>query len=211
MKKYWFFDLDGTLADTEGDIRGSWLATIVDLGLDRARFEERFKTGPSIDEITRVMYPEQYSPGLVEDIRQGFARHYDTGGFPTTVEYPGVIDRVRELKAGGAKVFIATNKRYVATKIMAAHFGWDRIFDGLYSADMHKDDPIGKLDKGGLLALILREIGAEASDAVMVGDTISDFNAAARNGMESVAVAWGYGKKEELALADRLASAPDEI
>jgi phosphoglycolate phosphatase len=211
MKKYWFFDLDGTLADTEGDIRGSWLATIVDLGLDRARFEERFKTGPSIDEITRVMYPEQYSPGLVEDIRQGFARHYDTGGFPTTVEYPGVIDRVRELKAAGAKVFIATNKRYVATRIMAVHFGWDKIFDGLYSADMHKDDPIGKLDKGGLLALILREIGAEACDAVMVGATISDFNAARHNEIESVEVTLSHGKKEELAITDRLASAPDEI
>ena len=211
MKKIWFFDLDGTLADTEGDIRGCWLATILDLGLDPKPFEEKFKTGPSIDEITRVMYPEQYSPGLVEDIRQGFARHYDTGGFPTTVEYPGVIDRVRELKAAGAKVFIATNKRYVATKIMAAHFGWDKIFDGLYSADMHKDDPIGKLDKGGLLALILREIGAEASDAVMVGDTISDFNAARQNGIESVAVTWGYGKKEELAIADRIVTSPDEI
>jgi phosphoglycolate phosphatase-like HAD superfamily hydrolase len=45
----------------------------------------------------------------------------------------------------------------------------------------------------------------------MVGDTISDFNAARQNGIESVAVTWGYGKKEELAIADRLASAPDEI
>jgi phosphoglycolate phosphatase-like HAD superfamily hydrolase len=76
---------------------------------------------------------------------------------------------------------------------------------------MHKDDPIGKLYKGQLLALILKEICAKASDAVLVGYTISDFNAARQNGIESVAVTWGYGKKDELALADRLASSPDEI
>lgn len=211
MKKIWFFDLDGTLADTDGDIRGSWLKTILELGLDRSRFEERFVTGPSIDDIVKTIYPERYSPGLVEDIRLGFARHYDNGGFPTTVEFPGVLERVKEIKSSGAEVFIATNKRHVATKIMAAHFGWDKIFDGLYSADMHRDDPIGKLSKGELLALILREKGATAADAVMVGDTASDFNAAKENGMESVGVTWGYGKKEELALATRLAAVPAEI
>ena len=45
----------------------------------------------------------------------------------------------------------------------------------------------------------------------MVGDTISDFEAAEKNGIESVAVAWGYGAPEELAKADRLARNAKEV
>ena len=33
MKRFWFFDLDGTLADTDGDIRLAWKAALADLGL----------------------------------------------------------------------------------------------------------------------------------------------------------------------------------
>ena len=45
----------------------------------------------------------------------------------------------------------------------------------------------------------------------MVGDTRSDFDAARENGVESVGVAWGYGKEQELAGADRLATTPKDI
>ena len=45
----------------------------------------------------------------------------------------------------------------------------------------------------------------------MVGDTTSDFEAARANGIESVGVTWGYGRPEELALADRIVSSPEAL
>ena len=42
MKKLWFFDLDGTLADTDRDIREAWKATLVDLGLECPGFDDGF-------------------------------------------------------------------------------------------------------------------------------------------------------------------------
>lgn len=202
VPRCWFFDLDGTLADTEADIRASWRETIADFGLDPERFDRLFVVGPSIDEIIRLIYPERYAPELVEDIRRGFAAHYDAGGFPRTREYPGVLDGIRRLKVAGCKAYVVTNKRYAATRIMAAHFGWDRVFDGLYAGDMHKDDPIGKLRKPQLLAQILRELSEDVSDCVMVGDTVNDFEAARANGVRSVGVTWGYGTPDELRQAD---------
>lgn len=209
MKKYWFFDLDGTLADTEADIKACWRKTIVDLGLDEDPFDRLYVTGPSIDEVIRTLYPEQYSPELVEKISEGFSSHYDTEGFPLTREYPGVLDEVRRIKASGAKVFIATNKRYGALRLMAAHFGWDALFDDLYAGDMHKDGPIGKLRKPELLALKMKEQGARPDECVMVGDTINDFEAARANGILSIAVTWGYGKADEWAQADIVRDTPD--
>ena len=77
---------------------------------------------------------------------------------------------------------------------------------------MFKDDPaIGKMTKSALLAFLMRKYGAAPDECAIVGDTKSDFVAAKDNGIESVGVAWGYGKPEELALADRIAATPAEI
>jgi phosphoglycolate phosphatase-like HAD superfamily hydrolase len=202
MKKTtWFFDLDGTLADTSDDIIESFRKTIVDLGLDEDRFNKLFVIGPTIDDIIKKMYPELYSQELCDKVRSGFSKYYDVGDFPLTKEYPGIIDEIKRLKASGAKVFIVTNKRWKATKLMAEHFGWNAIFDGLYSSDMYKDGPLGVLKKPELLAHVIRENFCDVDSCVMVGDTINDFEAAKANGVYSVAVPWGYGKSDELAQA----------
>lgn len=212
MKRFWFFDLDGTLADTDADIRLAWKAAIADMGLSCPGFDERFVAGPPIEEMARSLFPGVCTDALVLGLREAFGRRYDESGFPSTREYPGVVDRVRAIRADGARVFIVTNKRYAGAKAMAAKFGWTDLFEGLYAGDMHKDDPaIGKMRKPELLARVMREVGAEPGQSALVGDTRSDFEAARANGVESVGVAWGYGTPEELAEADRLARKPEEI
>ena len=189
-----FFDLDGTLADTDADIRLAWKAAIADLSLDCPQFDSVFVAGPSIDEMTRTLFPELYSEQLVSSIRERYAAHYDNDGFPSTKEYPGMIDAVRAIKAGGARVFIATNKRYRGTLKMAEKFGRTALFDGMFSGDMHMDDPaIGKMNKTALLRFAMGETGSTPEDSVMVGDTENDFRAARENGVKSIGVKWGYG------------------
>ncbi len=212
MKKIWFFDLDGTLADTDLDIRVSWKAALADLGVDCPNFDRDFVAGPPIEEMAKKLLPDTYTDALGAAIRERFGFHYDHDGFPNTFEYPGVLDAVRRIKAAGARVFIATNKRFEGARAMAEKFGWMDVFEKLYTGDMHKNDPaIGKMRKTELLAFILRELGAKPEDCVMVGDTVNDFEAAAKNGIESVSVAWGYGTEAERREASRLARTPSEI
>lgn len=212
MKHYWFFDLDGTLADTDKDIREAWRATLADLGIECPNFDRDFVAGPPIETMAEILFPGLYTDELGAKLRTGFGDHYDHDGFPNTFEYPGVMDAVRRLKSLGCEVFIATNKRFAGATLMAEKFGWDRVFDFVYAGDMYKDDPsIGKLKKPALLAKILADRGISAADAVMVGDTASDFEAARANGVESIGVTWGYGKPAELALADRTVTSSDEL
>ncbi len=212
MKKYWFFDLDGTLADTDPDIRKAWKDTLADLGVSCPHFDRDFVAGPPIEEMAQKLLPEIYTDELAAAIRKGFGDHYDHDGFPNTPEYPGVMDAVRRIKAAGGHVYIATNKRFEGATLMAAKFGWMDVFEALYTGDMYKDDPaIGKMRKPELLAFILRELGADPADCVMVGDTANDFEAAQKNNMESVAVAWGYGTEAERAQATRIAPTPADI
>lgn len=212
MKRVWFFDLDGTLADTENDIRLAWRAAMAELGLVAPNFDRDFVAGPPIEEMAKQLFPAVYTEALGAELRRLFGAHYDHDGFPTTREYPGVREKVAALRAAGDTVMIATNKRFAGAKLMAEKFGWNRLFDGLYAGDMFKDDPaIGKLRKPELLAYILRTRGFDPRTVTMVGDTVSDFEAAKANGLASVAVAWGYGKPEELMLADRIARTAEEI
>lgn len=209
MRDFWFFDLDGTLADTDRDIREAWKAALADLGLDCPDFESRFVAGPPIDEMTRHLFPDRFTPELADAVRDGFARHYDADGFPNTREYPGVLDEVRRLKARGDYVAIVTNKRYLGATAMARQFGWDRLFDALYTGDMQAVLGNGpKVRKPELLARVIAETGADRERSTMVGDTISDFEAARACSIRSIAVPWGYGRPEELAQADVIAVPP---
>ena len=212
MKRLWFFDLDGTLADTDRDIREAWRHALADMGLECPNFDRDFVAGPPIEEMAKSLFPGVYTPELGAELRRRFGERYDNDGFPHTVEYPGVMDLVRSLKSSGATVVVATNKRYAGAKLIAAKFGWPGVFDGIYAGDMYRDDPrIGVLKKPALLALLISRYGVPPADCVIVGDTKSDFLAAKENGIESIGVDWGYGTPAELALADRVISSPSEI
>ena len=212
--RFAFFDLDGTLADTDRDIRRAWKAAMADLGLECPRFDELFIAGPPIEEMARTLFPGRCTQGLVDDLRRAYASHYDNDDFPETREYPGVLDDVKRIKAGGVTVAIVTNKRHAGAIAMSRHFGWDRVFDGVFSGDMFispdararfaaagVEVPAAKLRKPELLALVMRFFGASPSESVLVGDTKNDFEAASANGVFSVGVGWGYGTEAELSMA----------
>lgn len=190
-----FFDLDGTLADTDPDIRLAWRAAIADLGLECPRFDELFVAGPPFDEMARTLFPGRFTPALADSLRERFAVRYDGCGFPGTREYPGVLDVVRQLRSEGRTVAVVTNKRYAGAMAMARRFGWDAVFDGIYAGDMSEP----KVRKPELLRRVMSGYGAGPSQCVLVGDTASDFEAAAANGVRAVAVAWGYGREADFA------------
>ena len=198
MSRHWFFDFDGTLCATEEDIKEAWRKTVHELDLDLARFERLYYTGPSIDDMVRLMWPERADEALVAAVRAAFVVHYDSGGFPSTAPYPGVVAWLEALKARGDRIYIVTNKRFSATMAIVRKLGWENFFHDFYSADKYKDGPLGKLRKPALLAQAMKEHHASAADSVMVGDTHLDIEAGRANGLHTIGCTWGYGTREEL-------------
>ena len=204
--KHWFFDLDGTLADTAADIVVAWKGALAALGRDLSRFDEVFSIGPTLEKVVYELYDDA-TPELVSQLLERFKPLYDESGFPNTVPYAGIPELLARLKASGRKIYIVTNKRHAPTQGIARKLGWDRLFDGIWSYDSLDV----KYKKGELLARLLREMAIAKDDAVMVGDTNNDFAAARANGIRSVGVRWGYGKPEELALADATVTNPSDL
>ena len=199
-RRHWFFDFDGTLARTGEDIILAWKKTISDMGLSCPHFDEVFRIGPTLERVAYELF-EDATPELVAEIGERYKPNYDESGFPNTVPYPGVPEKLAALKESGAKIYIVTNKRHAATQKIVKVLGWDGLFDGVWSFDSFPDV---KYKKPELLARLLGELGVEPSDAVMVGDTKGDIDAGKANGVHTVGVTWGYGAREELSEADEL-------
>ena len=200
MRHHWFFDLDGTLARTGEDIIAAWKQSLVDLGRECPHFDEVFTIGPTLDKVVYQLFDDA-SPALVEQMVARFRPNYDESGFPNTVPYPGVPEWLRSLKAAGAKLYIVTNKRQAPTQGIVRKFGWNALFDGVWSFDSF---PGVKYKKPDLLAHLLATYAIDPSDAVMVGDTKGDVDAGRANGVYTVGVTWGYGSREELENANEL-------
>ena len=200
MRHHWFFDLDGTLARTGEDIIAAWKKSIADLGRDCPHFDEVFTIGPTLEKVVYELFDDA-SPELVAQMVARFRPNYDESGFPNTVPYPGVPEWLRSLKASGAKLYIVTNKRHTPTQGIVRKFGWEALFDGVWSFDSL---PGVKYKKPDLLAHLLTTHAIDPSDAVMVGDTKGDVEAGRANGVYTVGVTWGYGAREELENANEI-------
>ena len=200
MRHHWFFDLDGTLARTGEDIIAAWKQSLADLGRECPHFDEVFTIGPTLDKVVYELFDDA-SPELVAQMVARFRPNYDESGFPNTVPYPGVPECLQSLKAAGAKLYIVTNKRHAPTQGIVRKFGWETLFDGVWSFDSF---PGVKYKKPELLAHLLATHAIDPSDAVMVGDTKGDVDAGRANGLYTVGVTWGYGSREELENANEL-------
>ena len=199
-RHHWFFDFDGTLACTGEDIILAWKKTLADMGLSCPHFDEVFRIGPTLEKMAYELF-DGATPELVAEIGERFKPNYDESGFPNTVPYPGIPEKLAALKESGAKIYIVTNKRHEATQKIVKAIGWENLFDGVWSFDSY---PGVKYKKPDLLARLLAELGVDPSDAVMVGDTKGDIDAGKANGVHTIGVTWGYGAREELSEADEL-------
>ena len=214
MRQHWFFDFDGTLCDTEADIKSAWRAALRNIGRDCPHFDRVYRTGPTLDQVVYMLFDDA-TPELVNAVKAQFRTCYDASGFPATRPYPWVPGWIADLKRQGCHVYVATNKRWNPTRLLMAKLGWDVLFDGYYTFDMFVDSarsprrgdptkPQRALSKAELLWEVMRLRGIDPADAVMVGDTKGDVTSGAAAGMYTIGCTWGYGTREELEGADEI-------
>lgn len=182
------FDLDGTLIDSAPSILGCFAATLASHGREPVVPLAESLIGPPLRETLRRLSGVD-DAGLLDSMSEGFKRHYDLAGYKETKMFPGVDGMLHDLKAAGYSLHIATNKRLNPTRLILDHLGWGRLFGSIYASDV-RQPPFGS--KSEMLAALLGSQDIKPGKAVYVGDRSDDRNAAAANGMDFIAAAWGY-------------------
>lgn len=200
MKPAVIFDLDGTLADTSGDLiaaanhcfrglgLGDLLHPVQDAGTalrgGRAMLTLGFSRvdGIAADEIDR-----QY-PVLLDAYAQAIDTH--------TVLYPGAMEAVARLSSRGYAVGIATNKPEGLAERLMTRLGVRDAFASLVGADtlpVRKPDPEHHFEA-------VRRAGGDITRSLLVGDTATDRDTSRNAGVPSVLVTFGPGREDVLAL-----------
>ena len=189
------FDLDGTLTDPAEGITKAVEAALNHYGItvaDRAALHKFI--GPPLDES----FPEFYGfdAARTAEATEVFRAYFDRQGWRENIPYPGVEDMLRDLRAAGKRLLVATSKPEVFALRIMEHFGLARYFDHICGAPMDNQEGA---KKAAVIRDALRRAGVEdLSTAVMVGDRRHDIDGARQAGLEAVGVLWGYGDLQEL-------------
>ena len=139
-RQYVFFDMDGTLFDTETVYHIAWRAAAVELGLPHDRFERTLADCTGRNAKDTRDYFETYMADLVsyDDFIKTRGPYYDAeierrGGIP---KKPGLHELFDYLKANGYKMALATSTRRVKTLENLERTGLMACFDALITGDM---------------------------------------------------------------------------
>ena len=195
------FDLDGTLADTVGDIAEAYCRALPKFGFEPPP-PKTLRIGPPIEDTIRGIIGYDADPTLVADIVKEFRWHYDTSVYPKTVLYPGAEELLKRLKNKKIRLSVATYKRNAPTLRILEIKGIAELFDEVLSIDYNGE----RWTKSQMLPYIMETTRTKPSETFFFGDSVSDLQAGCDCGVKTVAALYGYELPKEL-----LAMNPDFV
>lgn len=186
------FDLDGTIADTSGDLVVATNAALAGEALPPAKPENIL---PAVGYGTKAMLRAALSSiGHTADQPQMdrlsglLLSYYEDNIAVKTTLFPGFLETAQDLARSGAKLALCTNKREkFALKLLSA-LEIQPLFAAIAGGDtfaFHKPD-------GRHVTELVSLVGGDLTRAVMVGDSEADVAAAKAAGIPVIAVRFGY-------------------
>jgi phosphoglycolate phosphatase len=185
------FDLDGTLIDSLPDITTSVAELFALEGLSPLTSDE---VRPMIGHGLKMLVQRAYAArGIslagppLDDKTAKMAGIYARHLTELTTILPGVRDALAHYANAGIKLAVVTNKTDSAARTVLSHFG---VF-GLFAVVIG-DIGLPRKPEPDMLLRALSQLGEAVTDAVMVGDSDADAQAARAAGMPSILVRGGY-------------------
>lgn len=192
MNKYELiiFDLDGTLLDTSKGIFNSVRYAEREMGFKPIP-DERLKefVGPP----PKAMYMQVYN--VDEDIALKAAqKHREYGKTKAIYEakvYPGIEELLCKLKEKEYKLAVATLKSQEIAEIVLDYYGLRKYFDAVIGMDAKET-----LTKSQTIQVAI-ENTESSQNALMVGDSIYDYEGALEAQVDFLGVLYGFGFYKE--------------
>jgi phosphoglycolate phosphatase len=198
-------DLDGTMVDTLGDFEVALNRALADLDLPPVtRALVQRTVGKGSEHLVRsvlahqLALPEVKDQALVcasrgiEDLYQAawlrYQHHYLAINGEFAAVYPGVVEGLQQLRDAGLQLACLTNKPLAFASSLLADKGLDTFFTYVFGGDSFerkKPDPLP-------LFKTCEALGVKPWQALMVGDSSNDAQAARAAGCPVVLVTYGY-------------------
>lgn len=196
------FDLDGTLADTSGDLIAAANACFRDMGagdlLDPAKDAgTALRGGRAMLRLGMSRMGRGADDPLIDEYYDALLYHYARDIDTHTRLYDGAMEAVTELKKRGYLVAICTNKPEALARELLTRLGVLDAFAAILGADsldVRKPDPEH-------LRETVRRAGGDPAQSVLVGDSDTDRNTSKAAAVPSILVTFGPSGDDMAALA----------
>ena len=198
MIKNILIDLDGTLTDPKVGITTSARYGLEKIGhpiSDEINID--WIIGPPLKASLAKILNVEADHVLAEQALMGYRERFAVKGLYENHVFEGVAETLAELKRRGYRLFVATAKPTVYAKQILEYFDLAQYFTDIYGSELNGD----RTNKAELIQYILAQQKLQADQCMMVGDREHDIFGARQNGIDTIAVNYGYGSQEELALA----------
>lgn len=195
-------DLDGTLLDTAPDLAAAVNAMLSGQGLDalpERTVRDFIGRGiPHLVERSLVaaglpLVCERLEPALIS-----FGGHYARLNGRASRPFPGVIEALERLRAAKLRLACVTNKASAFTTPLLEKSGLAQFFDTVATSDLagsRKPEP-------GLILFACRALGVAPQEAVVIGDSANDAEAARAAGCPVLLVSYGYSEGRDVRSLD---------
>ncbi len=193
--QYLIFDLDGTLVDTCPDIIESVKYLINRYGFDqKSDAFIRNCIGGGARNVLLKAIGEEHEALIDSEILPLFVDHYTKNCDKKTFAYSGVVETLEYYKSQGKAMSVATFKIRSATVKILKTLGLFDYFDMLVTAD----DVNNPKPHPDCINAILDHYQCKKSQAILIGDTKTDYLTGTNAGIDVCGVTYGYGDSEVL-------------
>lgn len=188
------FDLDGTLTDTLQDLCNSTNYALSQMGWPKRTLDEvRRFVGNGVRRLIEQAVPDGTSAEDFSCCFTHFQQHYLVHCQDYTCLYPGVADMLREVHVRGYRTAIVSNKLQAGVDEL-----YQTYFKDVIDVTIGEREGIRRKPAPDMVALALRELEVESSEAIYVGDSEVDVQTARNAGLPCISVLWGFRDREQL-------------
>ncbi|MFZ3033027.1 MAG: HAD family hydrolase [Parvibaculum sp.] len=189
------FDLDGTLADTAGDLCETMNVILTRHGRERVpESRVRHLVGGGARLLMQRGFAEtgvEATEAQLDQLFQEFIEYYSAHIADHTKLWPGIEPLLMRLADEGVGLAVCTNKVEHLARQLLSKLRIDHYFPVVIGGDTL---PVKKPDPEHLFEAV-RLLGGDRASAIMVGDSETDIDAALNAKMPSICVSFGYSRQ----------------
>lgn len=203
------FDLDGTLLDTLQDLCDSTNYALALHNMPARSLDEiRRFVGNGVGLLIHRAVPEGTPDDLEAQCLADFRAHYLLNMEHRTAPYAGVLELLDGLNEAGIKLAVVSNKFDGAVKGLCQTYFGDRV-----KVAIGESQGVARKPAPDTVFRALEELGADAQEAVYVGDSEVDIETARNAGLPCLSVSWGFRDTNFLLQqgAQRILSSPANL